>query len=151
MTQRRYVLLLNPIIGLLLMASMAVMIGIVAFSLHSLFSLGEPFATHAGELAVTESRIVFGEENGHPVVGVVGTVRSTSTLAWKELCFHVEFRDAGGKVVDVGQSHPYRDSYLVPAGATLAFEVSFPRKYAQTGYVNHTVRVVAAKDARTKW
>jgi predicted nucleic acid-binding Zn ribbon protein len=147
-TQRRRVFLMHPLVGFLFMVGM---FGALVFVFHNLLSRGEPFAGHAGELAITESRIVFGEENKYPCVGVIGTVRNGSAVPWKEIRFHVEFRDAKGSVVDVGQSRPYRDEYEVPAGATLAFEVSFPRKYAQAGYVSHTVRIVAAKDARAKW
>ena len=128
-----------------------VLLGGVFCLFSRLTDSGEPFANHAGELTVTDSRIVFGGEGDKAWVGVIGTLHNKGTLAWKDVTLHVEYRDADNVVVDVGQWQPWRYDCEVPAGADLSFEVSANRKYPKAGYVSHAVRVISAKDARSRW
>ena len=103
---------------------------------------------YAAQIEVVESRLVFGEGRRGPTVGVVGALRNTSRTWWQGARLHVEFRDAEGRIVDAAQTGQFAGSYDVPGGATLAFEVSFERKYPPERYATAAVRIVSAKDAR---
>lgn len=38
-----------------------------------------------------------------------------------------------------------------PAHTTSQFKLSFRREFSETNYAQHTVRVLSAKDARSRW
>jgi hypothetical protein len=111
----------------------------------------QEYPPYSGQIEIVESRLVFGQGYRGPTVGVVGALRNTSPVGWKEVCFHVEFRDAEGKPVDAATTERYGNNYTVPGGATLAFEVSFERKYPEANYVKHSVKILSAKDSRGMW
>jgi hypothetical protein len=111
----------------------------------------QPYPPYSGQIEILDSCLVFGEGHRGPTVGVLGTLRNTSPVWWENVHFHVEFRDAEGKLVDAAQTEQYIGNYSVPSGATLAFEASFERKYPQTQYAKHSVKIVSAKDSRSRW
>ena len=119
-----------------------------AFVMESIFPGRRHYPTYAGQIEVVESRLVFGEGRCGPTVGVVGALRNASRTWWQGARLHVEFRDAEGKIVDAAHTEQFVGSYDVPGAATLAFEVSFERKYPQAQYATAAVRIVSAKDAR---
>lgn len=107
------------------------------------------FETYRNQIEVTESRIAFGELNSRPTVAVIGTIRNTSLISWKDVYLHVDFLDADGNLVDVGERVNYM--YRVPAGETTSFKASFCREFPDTKYVTAVVRVVGATDARSRF
>jgi hypothetical protein len=114
-----------------------------------MFDQGEEYQNYEDQLSITDSEIAFGETKSSATVAVIGTIRNSSPVPWKEIQFHVDFFDAKGKRADVGQKE--YDSLYVAAKATSSFKVSFRREFPETNYVSHNVRVVAAKDARVRW
>src|SRR5687768_18087532 len=115
----------------------------------ALFDRGEEFQNFAGQVKVTDSKIVFGDRKEGPVVAVLGTMKNDSEIPWNEVRFQVDFKDAEGKVIDTAQKHEY--SFYIPAKESLAVKLSFRREFPETNYATHSVRVVSAKDARSRW
>ncbi len=120
---------------------------IVVFS--TILDPGENYETYKDQIAIIGSEIVFGDAKSGPTVDVMGTIKNTSPVSWKEIQFHVDFYDAAGRRVDVGEKKQY-DFYL-PANGTSSFKVSFLREFAETNYAKEVVRVTTAKDAKAKW
>jgi hypothetical protein len=110
---------------------------------------GEEFERYSDQIQITESRIAFGETKSGNTIAVIGTIKNNSAIPWKYVHFQVDFQDANGQRVDSGQSEEY--SYVLPAGESQSFKISFRREFPETNYVHHTVRAVWAKDARTEW
>jgi len=140
----------HPAVAVILaVIPMAAMLSFVALTMENLFSRGENFEPYQGQIAATDTRLVFGEGKSGPTVAVLGELRNFSPIPWKEVAIHVEFTDAAGKRADVGQKSQY--DFRLPAKSSTSFKVSFPREFSETNYVKHVVRVVAAKDARAPW
>ncbi len=70
-------------------------------------------------------------------------------MVWKDAVLQVDFFDAAGKRIDVGQAR--QSGLLLPAGETNSFKASFRREFPETNYVKHVVRVVSAKENRAEW
>jgi len=143
---RSALLFYHPASGVLLAALPMVVFLIV---IARLFDQGEDYQEYKDQILITESQIAFGEFKSGETVGVIGTITNNSAVPWKEILFNVEFTDAAGKRVDVGQKEEYQ--FHLPPHDSLAFKVSFRREYPVTNYVKHRVRVATAKDARARW
>lgn len=109
---------------------------------------GEDFQNYSDQLQISESRMIFGDDNAGGTVAVMGVIRNNSLIPWKDIRFHVEFQDATGVRSDTGQKE---ESYYLPANSSLSFKVSFRRHFPETRYVSHTMRLVSAKDGRKPW
>lgn len=114
-----------------------------------LFDRGEQFQSFAGQVQITDSKIVFGERKDGPVIAVLATMKNDSEIPWNEVRFQVDFKDAAGKVVDAAQKHEY--SFYIPAKESLPIKLSFRREFPETIYASHSVRVISAKDGRSRW
>jgi hypothetical protein len=121
--------------------------GFMGYMVQHMFDEGEDFQKHAGQIKVVQSELSFGESENGPTVAVIGKVRNNGDVNWKEALFHVEFRDANGKLIDASQNRNYYGTY-VPAHGELGFKVSFRREFPEASYASHTIRVIAAKDGR---
>jgi hypothetical protein len=115
----------------------------------TLFDTGENYETYKDQIHITDSRVALGDTKSGATVAVIGSITNASRISWKEVRFHVDFLDAEGKQVDVGQREDY--SFRLPAGEASSFKVSFRREFPETNYVRHVVRVVGAKDERARW
>jgi hypothetical protein len=122
---------------------------ILLFSFVQLFDKGEDYEKYRAQIVIEESELAFGDTKSGPTVAVLGTVKNTSPVPWREITFHADFFDADGRRVDVGQREAY--SMQLPSNAASSFKVSFRREFPETNYVRHEIRVVAAQDARSKW
>jgi hypothetical protein len=124
-------------------------LGAMLFVFADIFDTGEHYETYKDQVVVTESQLAFGDMKSGATVAMIGTIKNVSPVSWKEIQFHVDFLDAAGKRVDVGERED--NSFQLPANETSSFKVSFRREFPETNYVKHSVRVVAAKDARARW
>jgi hypothetical protein len=114
-----------------------------------MLSPGENYEAYKNQIVVTDSQIAFGDTKSSGTVAVIGTIKNKSHVPWKEVHFHVDFLDAAGKRVDVGEREA--DYFRLPADETSSFKVSFRREFAETNYVKPVVSVSGAKDARSRW
>jgi hypothetical protein len=114
-----------------------------------IFDTGENYEAYKNQIVITDSQVAFGDTKSGPTVAVLGTIKNTSPVSWKEIQFHADFFDAQGKRTDVGEREEY--GFRLPANGTSSFKVSFRREFPETNYAKHDVRVVAAKDARARW
>jgi|SRR2546426_10019851 len=115
----------------------------------TVFDAGANYENYKDQIVITDSQLVFGDMKSGATVAVIGTIKNVSPVSWKEIQFHVDFLDAAGKRIDVGEREDY--SFRLPANGTSSFKVSFRREFPETNYVKQSVRVVAAKDARARW
>jgi len=145
--QTRAALLVYHPVSAVLLATLPLMAFLIVIA--SLFDRGEDYQEYKDQIVITESQMAFGELKSGDTVGVIGTITNNSAVPWKEILFNVEFADAAGKRVDVGQKEEYQ--FHLPPHDSLGFKVSFRREYPETNYVKHKVRVATAKDARAKW
>jgi len=113
------------------------------------FDRGKNYESYKDQIIVTDSQLAFGDTKSGATVAVIGTIKNASPISWKEIQFHVEFLDATGKRSDVGARED--NSFRLPANGTSSFKVSFRREFPETDYVKQIVRVVAAKDAASRW
>ena len=114
----------------------------------SIFNPGQNYETYKDQIAISDTRIAFGDAKGGATVAVLGTIKNASKISWREIHFHVEFLDAGGKQIDVGEWNDYYCN--LPAGETSSFKVSFHREFPETNYVKPIVRIVGAHDVRAR-
>lgn len=145
--QNRVVLLLyHPLFATLIaVIPFVVMIGIVGSLLHR----GQDYQKYSNQITVTDSHIVFGEKKSGSTVDVIGTITNASGVSWVDPYFHVDFFDAGGRRMDAAAVENYE--YYLPAGQTLSFKLSFAREFQETNYAKVDVRIVSAKDARSRF
>ena len=108
----------------------------------------EPFQKHSEEIRSSGNKMEFGEDQSGPAVIVVGTVRNSSPVDWKEVRLQVDFFDKTGQLFDTGQQKTWM--YRLPANQNTSFKVSFRRQFPEKKYAKHTVYVVSAVDSR-KW
>ena len=116
-------LLSNPAFPQLIFTVPFLVITMLFFS--KIFSRGEAFETYANQIAVTQTEIVFGDKKAGGTVAVMGTIKNMSAVSWKQIGFHVDFMDADGRRVDVGEAEEYH--VRLPAQTVSTFKVSFPR------------------------
>jgi hypothetical protein len=124
-------------------------LGAMLFVFTTIFDTGENYENYQNQIVITDSQMTFGDTKSGATIGVMGTIKNTSQVSWKEIQFHADFFDAQGKRTDVGEREDY--SFRLPASGTSSFKVSFRREFPETNYVKHDVRVVAAKDSRARW
>ena len=122
---------------------------VLLFVIAKTFDKGASYETYKDQIAIANGQVAFGDTKSVSTVAVMGTIKNASPIPWKEIRFHADFTDAAGKTADVGQKEEY--SFYLPPNAASSFKVSFHREFAETNYVKHNIRVVAAKDARARW
>jgi hypothetical protein len=115
----------------------------------TIFDTGENYQTYQKQIVITDSRIAFGDIKSGPTVAIMGTIRNTSPVSWKDIQFHADFFDAQGRHTDVGEKEDY--SFFLPAKGTSSFKVSFRMEFPETNYIKCNVRVATAKDASVRW
>ena len=120
---------------------------LVVFS--TIFDQSENYQRYKDQIQIADTEIALGDTKSSATVAVIGTIKNTSPVPWKEIRFHADFFDTEGKRVDVGERED--SNFYLPANGTSSFKVSFRREFPETNYVRHTVRVVTAKDARARW
>src|SRR5258706_14179812 len=91
----------------------------------ALFDTGENYESYKDQIVITGSQLAFGDTKSGPTVAVIGTIRNTSRVPWKEIPFHIDFLDAAGRRADVGDMEDY--IFRLPANGTSSFKVSFRR------------------------
>jgi hypothetical protein len=116
---------------------------------EKLFDKGENYETYQHQISISDSQLVFGDTKSGATVAIMGTIKNTSPIPWKDIQFHAVFFDAAGKRSDAGQKEEY--SYYLPANASTSFKISFRREFPESNYVKHAISVLVAKDARTRW
>jgi hypothetical protein len=118
--------------------------------IKDIFAKGEPFQKYADQISITESKMEFGQDQSGPTIAVVGRVKNSSPVDWKDVRIHVEFCNSGGKLVDAGQQNEYSSSRL-PANQDIAFKVSLPRQFPESEYASHKIRVFSATDCKQRF
>jgi len=111
----------------------------------TIFDRGENYEGYKDQIVIQDSQIVFGDTKSAATVAVLGMIKNTSPVPWKEIQFHADFFDGQGKRADVGERED--SSFFLPANGTSSFKVSFRMEFPETNYVKHNVQVATAKDA----
>lgn len=137
----------SPVVAALPLAMMLLAFGIL---MHRTFGGGESFDLHRGELQIKGSEMTFGTQSNcchGATVDVLGTLKNTGSVSWKDVNVEVQFFGQDGKLVDGGQQMQY--ALEVPAAGEAVFKVSMRREFPQETYKEHKIRVLSAKDSRT--
>ncbi len=145
--QNRLILFLYHPAFAVLLTSVPFIAMLIIFA--SFFDTGENYQTYKDQITVTESQLAFGDIKSGATVDVIGTIKNTSSISWKEVQFHVDFFDGAGKRIDVGEKENY--NFYLAANGTTSFKVSFPREFPETNYQKQIVHVVAARDVKVRW
>jgi len=141
----------HPLFSMLfIVVPMGVLYALSLVVQHDIFLKGEPFHDHAGQVTVVESKIEFGEDQHGPIVAVVGRIKNSSPVDWKESHLQVVFFNSKGELIDAGQENEYRSPFL-PTEQEVAFKVSFPRQFPESEYASHKVGVISAKDSSVRF
>ncbi|MHC4253010.1 MAG: hypothetical protein ACYS9X_28155 [Planctomycetota bacterium] len=113
----------------------------------------EEFSADRAALRVGESEIRFGKrqcpDHGHETVAVLGVLHNDSDIPWKRVVLEIAFYDEEKGLVDATQDDKY--GLHVPARSTATFKVSRDREFPKERYASHKVRVLSAKDARSRF
>ena len=136
-------ILWHPAFALIFLIPLMIAYGIMM----SMFDRGKDFQPYRDQVKVTSSEIRFSNDPNSEHVAVVGRLKNSSSLDWKDLILSVEFYDAGGELVDAGQDMKY--SYYVAANDEESFRISFYRLFPKESYVSCKVRVVFAREEKT--
>ena len=67
---------------------------------------------------------------------------SINTLTDKEVLFF-------SKIVEVDMTQEEKYSYIIPAGKTQSFKVTFLRQFPLDKYAKHEISIISAKDAKS--
>jgi len=133
------------------LAAMIVVLPITAVLIMfaSMFDKGKDFELYKDQVIVTESQLALGDTKSGATIAVLGTIKNNSPVPWEKIQFHIEFFDAQGRRIDVGNELEY--DFRLSAHESSSFKVSFRREFPETNYVKHAVRVAGAKDAGLRW
>ena len=145
--QNRWVMLMFHPASIALFACLPIVAILIFF--HTILDPGENFETYKDQIAITDRQITFGDTKSGGTVAIIGTIKNTSPIPWKEIHFHADFFDAQGHRTDVAEEHAY--NFYLPANGTSSFKISFRREFPESSYVKQTIRIVTAKDAKSRW
>jgi len=147
---QRWLSLNNPLLMALLVFLPLVTLYAVLMQtmLFNRFREWERFSQYADQVRIVESRMEFGEDPCGPAVIVVGRVKNSSQVDWKDVRFQAEFFNPKGDMFDAGQQEAF--TFRLPAEQETAFKVSFRRQFPEKEYANHKVTIVSAVDSR-RW
>jgi len=134
-------------VGAIILATTPLLL--MLFFVAGLLDQGEDYQLYKDQIAVTDSQLAFGWLGTNATVAVIGQIRNQSPVPWEDIYLHATFTDAAGKTIDVAQRQEY--AFYLPPNESLPFKLSFRREFPESNYVNHTVRVVGAKDARARF
>ena len=114
--------------------------------LGTVFHEGEPFQGHENELIIQNSEMLFGENQCGPTVTVLGTIKNTGLLSWKNVNIEIQFFDKHGRMIDGNQKTKYFMG--IPAEKEAVFKISMNREFPQDLYKDYTVNIISAEDSR---
>jgi hypothetical protein len=124
---------------------LAAVLLILGLMFRGVFDRGKDFQSYRDQIAVSETRIEFGEDRHGPTVAVLGRLENRSNREWQEIHFTAEFYDAAGRMIDAGEVCKY--ALHIPAHSTVGYKLSFQQEFPSESYASCKVRVVYAKDA----
>jgi len=115
---------------------------------------GVTFSSAQDKVSVENAFMAFGEDEcckdgKFQSVAVIGTLKNSSPVSWKDLRLEVQFFDKDGKLSDAVQQGQY--SYFLPGNGEAKFKVSARREFPKESYASFKVRVMNAKDAVEKY
>jgi len=104
------------------------------------------YVVYEGQLQVSDSRMLFGESPKGPVVFVVGMIKNTCGVEWKNIEVQARLKDSEGKLIDVKTEVTY-SRRVMPHGE-MAFKAEGPVELPKERYAGYEVSVVSAEDGR---
>ncbi len=126
----------------------AYVFGIAFFGLFAVkclgFSAARDFADYKDQLVVSESRMVFGEDEWGPTCSVVGQVRNNSRFTWEHVEIDAMFLDEAGKLVDVASASAFGE-HILPGGER-GFKAETRAALPPEQYASYKVHVRWARD-----
>ncbi|MCP3927818.1 MAG: hypothetical protein GY705_01815 [Bacteroidetes bacterium] len=130
----------NPAFSLIIF--LIAMFGISSY-FESKFTPKIAFTDYADQIAITESRIEFGENSCGETVAIIGKLKNESEIDWKDITYEVTFLDSDNNVSDTDQENEY--SFILPANEEVPFKVSMKKEFDTEKYQNYKIRLVSAR------
>jgi len=143
---RRVIPLFGISIGLVVFVAIMSMHGVL---MQRMLDRGEDFQRYADQISVHDMRIEFGQLEDQPTVAVLGRLKNSSDIGWKNVRLLAEFHDSEGNLIDVEEHSSY--SYGVPTSGDVGFKISTAREFPEDSYDTANVVVISADDARSRW
>src|SRR5260221_9373320 len=78
---RLSMLMFHPLFAVLF-GSIPLAIMLIIFT--TIFETGKDYDGYRDQIVVTDSQLVFGDTKSGPTVAVIGTIKNTSPISWKE-------------------------------------------------------------------
>lgn len=117
----------------------------IAFSRSSILR-AEPFAKHASELRIVESRMHYNVEGKCSNISTIGKIRNIGGIPWKDLKLEVRYFDAAGNLIDTESSEEF--GLVVPAHGESAFRIRAAADKPREVYSSEQVFIKGGRDAR---
>jgi hypothetical protein len=130
----------NPAFSLIIF--LVAMFGISSY-FQSRLSPKIAFADYANKIAITESRVEFGESSCGRTVAIIGKLKNESEIDWKDITYEITFLDKNNSVSDTAQENEY--SFVLPANEEVPFKVSMKKEFDNKKYQNYKIRLVSAR------
>ena len=118
------------------------MFGISSY-FESKFTQKIDFADYKNQIAISESRIEFGNNSCGETVAIIGKIKNQSELNWKDITYEIIFYDAKKNVSDTGQENEF--SFILPATEEVPFKVSMKKEFDFEKYQSYEIRLVSAR------
>ena len=130
----------NPAFSLIIF--FVLMFGISSY-FESKFTQKIDFADYKNQIAISESRIEFGNNSCGETVAIIGKIKNQSELNWKDITYEIIFYDAKKNVSDTGQENEF--SFILPATEEVPFKVSMKKEFDFEKYQSYEIRLVSAR------
>ena len=101
------------------------------------------FSDYVEKIAITDSRLEFGENSCWETVAIIGKLKNESEIDWKDPTYEITFLDADNNVSDTDQENDY--SFILPANEEVPFKVSIKKEFDAEKYHNYKIRLVSAR------
>ena len=124
-----------------------IMAGSAAVFASRLFRTGNEFTDYKDPIRVLSSEMHTAQVDDASVVWVVGTLRNTSDVPWREVRIEVQFLDGAGRMVDVARGSDSLWAGPIGPGQDAGYKLKIARDFPEDRYVSHKVFVRYADDA----
>lgn len=122
---------------------------LMLLSFEKLFDQGRDFQVYRNQVTITESNLAFGDTKSGETVAVLGMMKNSGPVGWKDVLLQVEFFNQQGKRIDTEQRREF--PFDIPPNETVPFKVSVRREFSKESYAKHAIRIISAKDSRARW
>jgi len=108
------------------------------------FPSGEDFTAHRGDLSFASQSLTFAKEKDREYFAVVGTIRNTSKITWRDVYVEARFLNAGNELIDTYSSQ-LRDVIVLP-NSDAAFRLTSYTARPSSEYSKVVLTITSARE-----